>query len=95
MALALHERPPLLILELAILFAAGIVQDALNASYVRSCAERARWRATVLSGVVTVFGCLVFARLLATEQVHEAGAQLFAYALGSSVGTWVGLRPVA
>ena len=82
----------MLVLELAILFAAGIVQDALNASYVRSIADRCRWRASVLSGVVTILGCLVFARLFASVQVHQAGAQVLAYALGSSVGTWMGLR---
>lgn len=83
----------MVLLEVAIIFAAGLLQDALNTAYVRAVADRARLRAAVLSGVVTVTGILVFARLLSQfEQLELAGPGLVAYALGNSAGTWVGLR---
>lgn len=84
----------MILLELGILFLAGVFQDALNTLYVRSVAERALWRATILSGLVTVLGFLVFARVFAmlSAELDGAGAGLIAYALGNSAGTWVGMR---
>lgn len=85
---------PLILLELCILFVAGVFQDALNTLYVRSVADRALWRATVLSGLTTVLGFLVFARVLGqlNAELEGAGSGLIAYALGNSAGTWVGMR---
>lgn len=79
-------------LELALLFAAGVVQDALNAFYVRSIAERARARAVVLSGTITLLGCVILSWIFTHSQVNDLGANVVAYALGNSVGTYVGLR---
>lgn len=84
----------MILLELGILFLAGVFQDALNTVYVRSIAERALWRATVLSGLTTVLGFIVFARIIGQldAQADGAGTGLIAYALGNSAGTWVGMR---
>jgi hypothetical protein len=84
----------MVLIELVLLFLAGLLQDALNTSYVRAVAERHLWRATVLSGLVTLLGVLVFARLftLLGAELEGAGGGLVAYALGNSAGTWVGLR---
>ena len=84
----------MLVLELVVLFVAGLLQDALNTWYVRSVAERARWRATVLSGFVTVLSFVVFARIVSQlgHELDEAGGGILAYALGNSAGTWVGMR---
>ncbi len=84
----------MVVVELLVLFVAGLLQDALNTLYVRSVAERALWRATVLSGLLTVLGFVVFARIV-NQLGHElegAGGGLLAYALGNSAGTWVGMR---
>jgi hypothetical protein len=84
----------MLLLELVILFAAGLFQDALNCIYVRSVAERALWRATALSGLVTILSFVVFARIVGHlgAELETAGGPIVAYALGNSAGTWVGLR---
>jgi hypothetical protein len=81
------------LLEILCIFGAGLLQDALNTAYVRAIAEKARPRATVLSGIVTVTGVLVFTRILGHfGELETAGSTLFAYALGNSAGTWVGMR---
>ena len=84
----------MVLLELSILFLAGLFQDALNTTYVRSIAERARGRATVLSGLLTVLSFVVFARIIALmgAELETAGTSIVAYALGNSAGTWVGMR---
>lgn len=82
------------VVELLILFFAGLCQDALNTLYVSAVAERARWRATVLSGFLTVLSFVVFARIAHQlgDELEGAGGGLLAYALGNSAGTWVGMR---
>jgi hypothetical protein len=83
----------MLIFDLVILFGAGLVQDALNTVYVRSVAEKARGRATILSGLLTVLSFIVFARIYAqVSQIESAGGNVLAYALGNSAGTWLGMR---
>lgn len=84
----------MLLLELSVLFLAGAFQDALNTIYVRSVAERARGRASVLAGLLTILSFLVFTRIVAHlgAELETAGASIFAYALGNSAGTWVGMR---
>lgn len=83
----------MLVLELLLLFAAGLLQDALNTHYVRAVAEQARLRAAILSVIVTVVGFLVFARIVAqVAELDAAGTNLAAYALGNGAGTWVGMR---
>ena len=84
----------MILLELFALFAAGMFQEALNTVYVRSVAERLQWRATVLSGLLTVLGFVVFARIvtLIGPELGAASGSIVAYALGNSAGTWVGVR---
>lgn len=85
----------MLFLELVVIFLAGCAQDSLNAYYVRSCAEQKRARAAIVSGLATVVTCVVLTRLLAGVRADAAGAQLVAYACGSGVGTFVGLKRVS
>jgi hypothetical protein len=84
----------MLFAELAALFIAGMCQDTLNTLYVRAIADHRRGRAMLLSGVLTVTGFLIFARVLAHFEANmdAASASLLSYALGNSAGTWVGLR---
>lgn len=84
----------MLFAELVALFVAGMLQDALNTLYVRSVADHKRVRAALLSGVGTVTGFLIFARVLSHfgDSMDAAGVSLVAYAAGNSAGTWVGLR---
>lgn len=81
-------------IELFCLFAAGLFQDVLNTLYVRSITDRALWRATILSGVTTILGFIVFARIMAHmgPQLDALGSSLVAYAVGNSCGTWIGMR---
>jgi hypothetical protein len=84
----------MLFFELAALFIAGMAQDTLNTLYVRAITDKHRWRAAFLSGVATVFGFLIYARVMAYFEANMAvaGGTLAVYACGHSAGTWLGLR---
>lgn len=80
------------LLELLVVFVIAVVLDGLNTLYVRSVAEGAVWRATVVSGVVTLLASAVFVRITTQVDGGEQASSLCVYALGSSAGTWLGLR---
>lgn len=79
------------LLELVAVFVLAVVLDGLNTLYVRWVAERAVLRATVVSGVTTLLASLLFVRIVSHASAEQA-TSVCAYALGSSAGTWLGLR---
>lgn len=79
------------LLELLVVFLVAVVLDGLNTLYVRWVAERAVWRATVVSGVVTLLASAVFVRIATQAEGGEQAGSLLVYALGSSAGTWLGM----
>ncbi|MGE0711332.1 MAG: hypothetical protein AB7N76_08865 [Planctomycetota bacterium] len=81
-----------LLIELSLLFAAGLVLDALNTAHIRAVTDRARASAALLSGLANLLWLLVFARLVGQLEPGAALGKVLAYALGNSTGTWIGMR---
>lgn len=79
------------LLELVAVFSLAVLLDGLNTLYVRSVAEKAVLRATVVSGVATLLASLLFVRIV-SHAADDQATSVCAYALGSSAGTWLGLR---
>jgi uncharacterized membrane protein (GlpM family) len=93
----LGSEEPMLFAELVALFIAGLCLDALNTLYVSAVADKRRLKAAVLSGVGTIVGFLIYARVMSyfEADMAVAGGSLAVYAAGHSAGTWLGLRPHA
>lgn len=80
------------VLELSLFFMAGLVLDVVNTTYVRAVADRARASAALLSGLGSLLWLLVFASVLGALEPGAAVGNVLAYALGTSLGTWIGMR---
>ena len=80
------------VFELSLFFVAGLVLDVVNATYVRAVADRARASAALLSGLGSLLWLLVFASVLSVLEPGAAVGNVLAYALGTSLGTWIGMR---
>lgn len=79
-------------IELIALFVIGIIYDAMTAVYFRAIADHARFKATVLSVVLTVVSFLVCAKIWENITNAQGLSSILAYSFGGGAGTWLGMR---
>jgi len=80
-----------MILQLFLLFFAGIIIDLLVTYYTKAVAQKKVWIATSLSGVVT-FVNFVLLTLIIKESSMNGVFSIMAYAGGNTVGTFFAMR---
>jgi hypothetical protein len=79
-----------MVIQLILLFIAGIVVDLLVTRYTKSVAERKIWSATFLSGTIT-FANYILLTVILSEGSMNCIFDIMAYAGGNTVGTYVAL----
>jgi len=79
-----------MVIQLTILFCAGIIIDLLVTRYTKSVAERKIWSATFLSGMITCANFILLT-LIIKESSMNGIFDIMAYAGGNTVGTYVGM----
>lgn len=80
-----------MILQLFLLFLAGIIIDLLVTRYTKAVAEKKIWSATFLSGLVTFVNFLLLTVLISESSMNGI-FNIMAYAGGNTVGTFFALR---
>jgi len=80
-----------MIKQILLIFVAGIVIDLLAARYTRAVADRKLWPATLLSGLITLATFLLLTVII-QESTLNSLFNIFAYAGGNTIGTYIGLR---
>ncbi len=79
-----------MVMQLILLFFAGIVVDLLVTRYTKSVAEKKIWSATLLSGTIT-FANYALLSVILSEGSIDCILDIVAYAGGNTVGTYVAL----
>jgi hypothetical protein len=79
-----------MVIQLFMLFCAGIVVDLLVTRYTKSVAEKKIWSATFLSGTIT-FANFFLLSVIISEGSFNCIFDIMAYAGGNTVGTYVAL----
>ncbi len=79
-----------MILQLIMLFFAGIIIDLLVTRYTRAVSEKKIWSATSLSGLIT-FANFLLITVLVSESSLNGVVNIMAFAGGNTVGTYVAL----
>ncbi|MGC9324182.1 MAG: hypothetical protein ACP5G0_05455 [Desulfomonilia bacterium] len=79
-----------MILQLFLLFCAGIIIDLLVTRYTKSVAERRVMSATALSGMITFANFLLLTVIIKDPSLNCI-FDIVAYAGGNTVGTYVAL----
>jgi hypothetical protein len=79
-----------MILQLFLLFSAGIVIDLLVTRYTRAVAEKKIWSASWLSGLITCVNFLLITVLIKESSLGSV-LNIMAFAGGNTVGTFVAL----
>ncbi len=82
-----------MIQQLILIFGAGILIDLLAARYTRAIADRKLWPATLLSGLITLSSFLLITIIIRESSLNSA-LNIFAYAGGNTLGTYIALRRV-
>ncbi len=77
--------------QILLIFVAGIVIDLLAARYTRAIADKKLWSATLLSGLITLSTFLLLTVII-QESAMNSLFNIFAYAGGNTIGTYIGLR---
>ncbi len=80
-----------MILQLILLFCAGIVIDLLVTRYTKAIAEKKVWSATFLSGLITFVNFLLLTVIISEASMNGI-FNIMAYAGGNTVGTFCALR---
>jgi len=70
-------------------FLVGVVLDAIITIYYRAISSRRVWRASILAFVITATTVLLIENIV----ISHNPILILAYALGTSVGTWIGMSP--
>ena len=76
-----------MILQLFLLFFAGIIIDLLVTYYTKAVASKKVWSATCLSGVIT-FANFLLLTIIIKESAMNGVFNIMAYAGGNTVGTF-------
>ncbi|HPW68389.1 MAG: hypothetical protein WDA72_13060 [Desulfomonilia bacterium] len=79
-----------MVIQLVLLFFAGIIVDLLVTRYTRSVAEKKIWSATFLSGMIT-FANYALLSVILSKGSMDCIFDIVAYAGGNTVGTYVAL----
>lgn len=79
-----------MVVQLILLFCAGIVVDLLVTRYTKSVAEKKIWSATFLSGAITCANFFLLSVII-SEGSMDCIFDIVAYAGGNTVGTYVAL----
>jgi len=80
-----------MITKLVLIFFAGFVIDLLITKYTSDVAQRRVWRATVLSGLITVANFLLLSVML-RDSAMDGVYSIMAFAGGNSLGTFFAMR---
>jgi hypothetical protein len=80
-----------MITKLLLIFIAGFVIDLLITKYTGDVAEKRIWRATVLSGLITVANFLLLTVIL-KDSAMDGAFSIMAFAGGNSLGTFFAMR---
>ena len=71
---------------LIMIFLGGVFMDILHTAYIKSVARGSRWYSALLSGSITLAGCLLWSTvILKAENLGVYG--LLSLASGSALGT--------
>jgi hypothetical protein len=81
----------IMITKLLLIFIAGFVIDLLITKYTGDVAEKRIWRATVLSGLITVANFLLLTVIL-KDSAMDGAFSIMAFAGGNSLGTFFAMR---
>ena len=79
-----------MVVQLILLFCAGIIVDLLVTRYTKSVAEKRIWSATFLSGTIT-FANFFLLSMIIREGSMDCILDIMAYAGGNTIGTYVAL----
>jgi hypothetical protein len=82
-----------LIINLIIIFVAGLVVDLLGAKYTRYIVTKKIGLAALLSGLITLVNFL-FLTLILKDGVNGSIFNILAFAGGGSIGTFLAMRRV-
>ena len=80
-----------MITKLVLIFFAGFVIDLLITRYTSDVAQRRVWRATVLSGLITVANFLLLTVIL-KDGATDGVLSIMAFAGGNSLGTFFAMK---
>ena len=80
-----------MITKLVLIFFAGFVVYQLITKYTSDVAQRRAWRATVLSGLITVANFLLLTVIL-KDSAMDGVFSIMAFAGGNSLGTFFAMR---
>ena len=80
-----------MIVQIILIFLAGIVIDLLVTRYTRAVAERKIMRASTLSGLVTLANFLLLT-IIIKESAMGSAFSIMAFAGGNTLGTYIALR---
>ncbi len=80
-----------MIKQILLIFLAGILIDLLAARYTRAVADKKLWSATFLSGLITLSTFLLLTVIIQESSMNSV-YNIFAYASGNTIGTYIALR---
>jgi hypothetical protein len=80
-----------MILKIILIFIAGFVVDLLVTKYTSDVAQRRIFRATVLSGMITIAN-FVFITLILKDSAMNGLVNIMAFASGNSLGTFFAMK---
>ncbi len=80
-----------MITKLVLIFFAGFVIDLLITKYTSDVAQRRVWRATVLSGLITVANFLLLTVIL-KDSAMDGVLSILGFAGGNCLGTFFAMK---
>ncbi len=82
-----------MILQIILLFIAGVIIELLSARYTRNIAERKVWSPALLSSLITIAN-FVLLTFIIKESARAGFLSILTYAGGNAIGTYIALKRV-
>ena len=83
-----------MITKILLIFIAGLIVDLLVTKYTRFVAEKKIVGATILSGIITIVNFILLTLILKGSSSDDI-INIFAFAGGNSLGTFLALKRVS